>query len=198
VLLASAAALFFGGVFNVAELLLASRVLGGGDTGYSILVGIYGAGFIAGSLSGAKGGETGRLRQWYLAGLLLMALGFGVSGLAPNIAFAAGTFVVAGLGNGMMLVYERLLIQKLVPDTVAGRVFGLKDALTAWAFALAFLSGPGIVAMLGTRGTLLLVGAGGLVVWAVALGVVLRQVAGSRQTGAAGRAIADAPFSRPL
>ena len=35
----------------------------------------------------------------------------------------------------MLLVYERLLIQALVPDVLSGRVFGIRDAITAWAFA---------------------------------------------------------------
>jgi hypothetical protein len=66
-----------------------------------------------------------------------------------------------------MLVYERLLIQEAVPDELSGRVFGVKDALTAWAFALGFLIGPVLLELLGTRGMAMAAGAGGLVVWLV-------------------------------
>ena len=141
VLVASGVALFFGGFFNVGEVLLATEELDVGDSGYSILVTLYGVGFIAGSLAGGKGGSLPELKWRYLAGMFLMASGFIASGAAPTIAIALFTFMVGGFGNGLMLVYERLLIQALVPDAISGRVFGVKDALTAWAWALAFLAG---------------------------------------------------------
>ena len=173
VLLASAAALFFGGLFNVAELPFVRTDLDAGDTGFAVLVGIYGLGFISGSLAGAAGGAPPELKRRYLLGLLIMGGGFIASGFAPGVAIAMATFVVAGFGNGLMLVYERLLILTSVPDRLAARVFGVKDALTAWAFAFAFLSAGGLVSLLGARELLVVAGSGGLVAWAVAT-LVLR------------------------
>jgi MFS family permease len=172
ILFASGAGLFFGGVFNVGELLLARNELGTAQAGFSLLVTIYGLGFIAGSLSGARGGTRALLTRRFVLGLVLMAVGFGASGLAPTVAVAALTFGSAGYGNGLVLVYERLLIQELVPDALAGRVFGAKDALSAWAFALAFLLGPALVELLGTRGMLVAAGSGGLAVSLVAAGAL--------------------------
>jgi hypothetical protein len=165
VLLASAVALFFGGFFNVGEVLLATEVLDVGDSGYSILVTLYGVGFIAGSLAGGRGGALPELKWRYLAGMLLMAFGFLASGLAPTLGVALFTFMVGGFGNGLMLVYERLLIQALVPDELSGRVFGVKDALTAWAWALAFLAGAAALSAVGTREMVALAGAGALATW---------------------------------
>jgi MFS family permease len=165
VLLASGVALLFGGFFNVAELLLATEALDAGDSGYAALVTIYGLGFIAGSIAGGHGGELPELKSRYLAGMFLMACGFLASGVAPALAVALITFTVGGLGNGLMLVYERLLIQSLVADSISGRIFGVKDALTAWAWALAFLAGPAVVSGFGTRETVVLAGAGALVTW---------------------------------
>jgi MFS family permease len=166
-LAASAVALFFGGFFNVGEVLLATEVLDVGDSGYAVLVTIYGVGFVTGSLAGGKGGALPELKWRYLAGMFLMACGFVASGLAPTLAIALVTFTVGGFGNGLMLVYERLLIQALVPDGLSGRVFGVKDALTAWAWALAFLAGPGVLAALGTREMVALAGLGALGTWLV-------------------------------
>jgi MFS family permease len=165
VLLASGVALLFGGLFNVAELLLATDVLDVGDSGYALLVTIYGLGFIAGSIAGGRGGELPELKSRYLAGMFLMACGFLAGGVAPALAVALIAFTVGGLGNGLMLVYERLLIQTLVPDSLSGRIFGVKDALTAWAWALAFLAGPALLSGLGTRATVAVAGAGALVTW---------------------------------
>jgi MFS family permease len=167
-LLASTAALFCGGLFNVAELLLATDELGASKSGFSILVAIYGLGFIGGSVAGARGGQLPVLRRRYLGGLLLAAIGTGASGLAPTAMVAAICFVGAGYGAGLLLVHERLLIQALVPDALSGRIFGMRDALTAWAWAVAFVAGPALLTAAGTRATVVIAGASALVVWALA------------------------------
>ena len=95
-------------------------------------------------------------------GLSLLATGF-----ATTYALVAVTFAFAGFGNGLLLVYERLLIQGTVADRLVGRVFGAKDALTAWAFGIAFLAGGGLVAAIGPRDLILAAGGLGLVVCAV-------------------------------
>jgi MFS family permease len=174
-LLASAAALFFGGLFNVAELLLATNELGTSESGFSVLVAIYGLGFIGGSVAGARGGPLELLRRRYLAGLLLAAIGTGASGLAPSAFVAAICFIGAGYGAGLLLVHERLLIQMLVPDELGGRIFGMRDALTAWAWAIAFVAGPALLSGLGTRTTVVLAGAGAFVVWLLATWLLRRR-----------------------
>ena len=74
------------------------------------------------------------------------------------------TFAVTGFGNGLMLVYERLIVQELVPDRLTARIFGVKDALTAWAFALSFLAAGGLVSVFGARAVVVSAGAAVLVV----------------------------------
>ena len=50
---------------------------------------------------------------------------------------------LAGFGNGLLLVHERLLIQAVVPEHLQGRVFAVSDTVVSWAFAIAFLgAGP--------------------------------------------------------
>jgi MFS family permease len=168
-LLASSAALFCAGLFNVGELIFATEELDVGNATYSAMVATFGAGFILGSLAGASGGTMRRLKRGYLSGLLFMSLGLLFSGLAPTAPAAFACFALAGLGNGMALVYERLLMQSSVRETVMARVFGIKDALTAWMFALAFVSAGAIVEVLGVRGTFLVAGALGIVAWSVSL-----------------------------
>jgi len=173
-LLASTAALFCGGLFNVSELLLATEELGTSESGFSILVAIYGVGFIGGSLAGARGGSVPELRRRYLGGLLLAAVGTGASGLAPGAVVAAICFIGAGYGAGLLLVHERLLIQALVPDALSGRIFGMRDALTAWAWAIAFVVGPVLLTAIGTRATVVVAGVGAFAVWLVAAWLLKR------------------------
>lgn len=167
VLLASAAALLCAGMFNVAELFYATEDVGTTQTGFSALVACFGAGVIVGSLAGSKGGEAAKLKRRYLAGLLILGLGVTVTAFVETFAIAAILFVLVGFGNGLNLVYERLLIQAAVDQRFVGRVFGLRDSLTAWAFAFGLAAGGALLAGALSTGELL-VAAGGvaLLVWA--------------------------------
>jgi Major Facilitator Superfamily len=165
----SAGAMFFAGIFNVAELPFAEDVLDSGEVGYSILATSFGVGFVAGSLTGTKGGAPALLKSRYRLGMLVLAVGFVLSGLAPGFGAAVGAFVLGGFGNGMVIVFERQLIQATVPDSLAGRIFGVKDALSAWAFGLAFLSAGGLLTLIGVRELLVAAGVGGVIAWLVSL-----------------------------
>ena len=165
VIAGSGAMLLFAGLFNVAELPFVTDDLGGGDAGFALLTAIYGLGFVGGSLSGSKGGTPAELKRWWLIGLAVVSVGFIACGSAPGVLIATLAFALAGVGNGLILVYERLLIQELVPDRLMGRVFGVKDGLTSWAFAAAFLSAGGLVELMGARALIVVAGCGGLVVW---------------------------------
>jgi MFS family permease len=168
VVLASSAIVLFAGLFNVGELLLATEELGAGSSGFSLLVAIYGAGAVLGSLAGSRGGTGARLRRRYVAGLGLVGVGMLAAGLAPVYAAAILPFAIAGLGNGLVVVHERLLLQRQVPDELLGRVFGLKDSLSSWAFGTAFLAAGALAALVGTRELFLAAGTGALVVCALA------------------------------
>lgn len=183
VVLGSSAALFCAGLFNVAELFFATDVLGASDAGFAVLVTGFGLGFIVGSLAGAGGGEGPSLKRGYLNGLLLLGAGLLGAGLAPAFAVALIAFAVAGLGNGLLLVYERLIVQATVPDALMARVFGVKDALASWAFAIAFLLSGALIAAIGSRPVIQVAGALGLVVWA-ASALALRRSAGDGASAA--------------
>ncbi|MDP9135906.1 MAG: MFS transporter [Actinomycetota bacterium] len=175
VLLMGSTALLFGvGLFNVAELFFATEDLGISNAGFSLLVTSFGIGFIVGSLAGSKGGGQSLLKRRYLAGLLVLGSAFAATGLATSFAAAAATFALAGVGNGMVLVYERLLIQTSVADDLAGRVFGIRDAMSAWAFAIAFLMGGALLEAVGPSELILAAGCIGIVTFGVSA-VALRR-----------------------
>jgi MFS family permease len=174
VVLASAAAFLFSGMLNVAELLLAKRVLHAGSVGFSVLVAMFGVGILAGSLAGARNGRISDYKRRYLSAIVLLGIGLLAAGVAPNLATAAVAFAACGFANGSFLVHQRLLIQVVVPNRLLGRVFGVVDAAIAWAFAIAFLSGGALVAALGARGTLVLAGASTILVGLAAVAALRR------------------------
>jgi len=165
-LLASGAGLFCAGLFNVSEVFFVKDHLGGSDAELGWLLACFGGGFIAGSLRGSTGGTVPTLKRRYLWGLLSVGLALVATGLATSLAVGAVTFAFAGYANGLLLVYERLLIQATVSDALVGRVFGVKDALTAWAFGAAFLLGGLSLEDLGVSDLILIAGAIALVAFA--------------------------------
>ena len=166
VITGSSAVVLFAGLFNVGELLLADDELGAGDAGFAMLVAIFGLGVVAGSLAGAGSANPSLLKRRYLLGIGVTGTGFLAAAVAPGIALAAAGFAVAGFGNGLMLVHERLLLQVTVRESLLGRVFGLRDTLDAWAWTIAFVSAGLLLATLDTRAVLALAGAGVLAVMA--------------------------------
>ena len=165
VIIGSGAMLLFAGLFNVAELPFATDELDAGSAGFGALTAVYGLGFVAGSLSGSRGGQTVVLKRRFLSGLALVGAGFIACGVAPGFGVAIPAFALAGLGNGILLVYERLLIQTTVDDSVMARTFGVRDGLSAWAFGAAFLVAGALIEAVGVRPVLIAAGVGGLLVW---------------------------------
>jgi MFS family permease len=198
VLLSSSAIILFAGLFNVAEFLLATEELDASDSAFSVLVGIFGLGVAAGSVVGARGGTMSELKRRYVTGLALTGVGFVGAGLAPVYSVAALTFAVAGVGNGLVLVHERLLLQSAVDDSIRGRVFGLKDATTAWGFGIAFVAGGALVALLGTRELLVVAGAGALVVTVLAWLALARVWTAAGEPYVEGLAAEDRERARPV
>lgn len=171
---ASSAVLLFAGMLNVAELLFAKDELGVGDSGFSVLVALGGLGIVIGSSLGARPATLDDQRRRYLAGVLLLGAGLLALSVTPSFAIACPVVVLIGVGNGLVLVYGRVLIQRIVPENLLGRVFGIKDAVTSAAFGVAFLTAGALVALFGTRTLLVVAGVGALVVW-LAAGLLLRR-----------------------
>ena len=166
-LLIGAATILAGGLMNVAEPLLATGPLHGGNPGYSLLVMVYGAAMAAGSaLSGRAGSSFAVLRRCYLIGLTIQGVGMIGTAAAPGLAWAIGSFALTGAANGLLAGPEVRLLQELVGDRLLGRAFGLRSMLVNLAFVLAFLSAGAVLAALGIR-AVFAVGGGTLIVLAL-------------------------------
>jgi MFS family permease len=166
-IVATSAILLFGGMVNVAELLLA-RKLGAGSTGFSLFVGVSGAGIAVGSLAGASGGALPELVRRFLLGIVLVSAGLLGTAGSPTFAVALFCLAVLGFGNGLVIVYERLIIQATVSDELMGRAFGAQAALDGSAFAGSYVVAGLILALVGPRVLFLIGGVGAAAVWLIA------------------------------
>jgi MFS family permease len=154
---------------NVAEPLLATGPLHAGNSGYSVLVAVYGGAMVLGAILNSRmGSDVGELRRRLLIGVLLNGVGMLISGTAPDLAVAIVGFAVTGFSNALIVGPEMRLFQELVTDDMRGRVMGLQDMLENSAFVAAFLAGGMLLTTVGVRsvfglggGALLLVAAAG-------------------------------------
>ena len=171
--LTSGAVMLVAGATNVAELVLAKDQLGGGSSGFALLVAAFGCGMLTGSLSGAA------LRRRSCVAATCWRSRCSASACsapprAPVLPLAMLAFAVAGIGNGLFLVTVRVLMQKLIPEPAHGRAFGLLDAIDSWGFGAAIVAGGALAASLGGRATFAIAGALALIVLFTAARVVRR------------------------
>jgi Transmembrane secretion effector len=152
----SAASLIAGGLFNVSEPLLATRVLHGSGSDYAVLVASYGVGMVtASALVARRGSAPARLLvRRYLAALALTAAGMGGSAIVGSIWPATVAFAATGYANALLLVSQTQLIQLRVPSSVRGRLFGAKDTVEGACFLIGLLGAGALVAAAGVRFTL--------------------------------------------
>jgi MFS family permease len=184
IMLASSGLLVFAAGLNVGELFLATEELGAGQSGYAVLLAVFGVGVVLGSLAGSRGGTPAQLKNGFLAGMLLAGVAFLASGLAPTFGAAVAAFALGGVGNGLVIVHERLLLQAVVPDAFMGRMFAIKDTLQCWGFAPGFLGAGALAILVGPRTLFLIAGAGSLLIW-LAASLALRAAWGEGRPGAA-------------
>jgi predicted MFS family arabinose efflux permease len=152
----SAGSIIAGGLLNVCEPLLATKVLHGSGSDYALLVASYGAGMVAASALVARRGSVAAalLIRRYLAAQTLTAAGMGASAIVGSVLPATVAFAATGYANALLLVSETQLIQLRVPSGVQGRLFGAKDTVEGVCFLLGLLGAGALIAAGGVRLTL--------------------------------------------
>jgi MFS family permease len=126
------------GSVSVSEVFLAKNTFHAGDFGYGLLFGGIGTGLVVGSFcSSSIQARLGVARTYGIA-IAVMGVGFGLGSLAPDVWVAALCCVVGGIGDGVAIVCNALLVQTGARDEVRGR------ALTV------LMSGTMLVQAIGT------------------------------------------------
>ena len=158
----------FAAVDDVALVFLARDELGAGALGYGALASIYGVGFAAGSIA-LRRARLARAETAFVAGLFLTGVGGLLTGLAPVLAVAALTQAVAGSGNGLDVVATDTLVQREIPRSHRGRVFGVVASMTLLGAAIGRGLGGIVLDSTSARATFVIGGSGVLMVTLVAL-----------------------------
>jgi MFS family permease len=156
---------------NVAEIVLAKDVFSAGDFGYGILLAAGGAGLVLGSVFGGGWIEQRGMRTPYAASIALMAVGYGLAAMSPNVWTAVPAVVLAGGGNGVAVICNALLVQRGVADRLRGRAFTVVMSLGYAVLGLGMIAAGPLTNALGARAVWAL--SAGLFALAAAAGLAL-------------------------
>ncbi len=127
------------GAISLSEVFLAKNTLHAGDFGYGLLYGGIGTGLVIGSWWSSAVVERFGTGRAYVGALAVMAVGFGAGAASPNVWIAAVCCLVGGVGDGVAIVCNALLVQRGAADRIRGR------ALTLVMSATYTLNGAGVV-----------------------------------------------------
>ena len=139
------------GAISLAEVFLAKDTLHAGDFGYGLLYGGIGTGLVIGSWTSSTIVERFGTTRAYTGALLVMTVGFGAAAAAPNIWIAAACCLVGGIGDGVAIVCNALLVQRGAVDRLRGRALTLVMSVTYALNGLGTVIAGALLQVVATR-----------------------------------------------
>jgi MFS family permease len=149
---------FVRGAMDVLVVVVALELLELPSSAVGFLASASGVGGLLGALWGLR--LVGSLRLAGALALGLVVYGFGTSALAFTVgaAMAYVILVAAGTGHAPADMAGRTLLQRVVPDPILARVFGVLEGLHQVGVAAGSAVAPLLVAVFGIRGGILVAG----------------------------------------
>jgi MFS family permease len=151
VLIVWTAAILANGAINVSEIAFAKDSLDSGAFGFGLIAGGGGLGLALGSLLAAPWIDRRGVTTVYISSFVLMAGGFGVAAVAPNVWVAVLCVIISGIGNGAAVVCNFTYIGRGAADEVRGRTITLLTSATAVTFVVGTLVGGQVTDAVGAR-----------------------------------------------
>jgi MFS family permease len=155
------------GVDDVALVLLAKDTLQSGDSAVGLLLGAVGIGLLIGYTLLGRIETRLSLTALLVGGFFISSAGNLLTGLAWSVAAAFSVQAVRGIGIAAMDVASNTLLQRLVPGTLLGRVFGNLYGAIGIAAAASYVGGGVLLDVTDAPTTLIVAGGGGVIVTAV-------------------------------
>ena len=146
------------GCINVLVVVTALGLLELGEGGVGLLDAAVGLGALLGALVIVPLVGRARLTAPLLVGALLWGLPLVAIAAWPNVGVAIIALALVGIGNTLVDVAGFTLLQRIAPEDVLARVFGVVETIFYLAIGVGSLLAPLLVETAGTRWTLAIVG----------------------------------------
>jgi MFS family permease len=159
--------------------LVSLNVFRAGDRGTGILLAARGIGALLGPFLARR--FTRNLRSLYAAigvSFAVYGISYGIVSLSPALWFAAVFVVSAHLGGGAQWTLSTYGLQRIVPDSIRGRVFSFDFGLATLSFSVSILLGGWVADQWGPLaaiGVLAAVSGAWAIVWATLTARIRRE-----------------------
>ena len=137
------------GLLNVFVVVLALSSFEGGAGQTGSLFAAVGVGGLLGAVVTLGGGAVHRSALWFALGVFLWGLSVAVIGGWPEPVVAWCALAVLGLGNAVADIYGFSLLNRLIPDHVAGRAWGAFHSAAEGVIAVGSVGAPLLIALVG-------------------------------------------------
>jgi MFS family permease len=146
------------GALDVFYVVLAIGLFGLGESGVGLLNGALGIGGLLGSAAAIALVGRRWLSGAFVAGLVLFGLAIAAIGFLPVALVAVAALLLAGAGRSFADVAAWTILQRVVPDAVLARIFGILEGVNMGAqgagaviasLLVAAFGGPVALAVLG-------------------------------------------------
>jgi MFS family permease len=142
---------FTRGGLTVFTVVVAFDLLGTGEPGVGTLTAAIGAGALLGSLAASLLVGTRRLARWFGIGIALWGLPIALIALFPQQATALGLLACVGFANALVDLGLYTLMDRLAPNDILARVFGLQESLVSLTVGLGSLVASFLIALTNVR-----------------------------------------------
>jgi MFS family permease len=142
------------GAMSVLIVAAALDLLDMGPSGVGYLTSALGTGGLIGAAVALSFAGKERLMKYLALGVLLVGLSLAGIGIVATTVAALVFFGLSGLGETLVEVTARTLLQRTVADEILGRVFGLITSMVLAAIGLGAVAVPVLIETVGLRGAL--------------------------------------------
>jgi MFS family permease len=146
------------GALEIVLVVVALGLLDLPPSGAGLLTAARGAGGLLGGLWATRLVGKPQLGAALALGVIVYGLGTAALAFAATVVLTATFLVVAGSGHARADVAGRILLQRVVPDRILARVFGVLEGAKEAGAAVGAALTPLLVAALGLRGGILAAG----------------------------------------
>jgi MFS family permease len=126
-------------------------VFDAGSAGFGLMIGLWGAGSILGSLAGRWLSAATEMRWLVLGTAFVACIGVAIA-LSPWFALVLVLNVAWGAAEGITGVAEQNLFQRRTPDSVRSRVLGALEGLFHGGLAVSYVAAAFVLPAVGARG----------------------------------------------